>query len=184
MSARTLAMLIAVSMGLLSGCAATVRTSEGTAPVRVGSHANSAIVLSITGSKTATESSDWEQFKGIWRQALKDEASSISATFDTQEGDPKAKGMPGTLLVVDVADFRLISAGARYGLGVMTGNAFVSARVTFRDLASGDVWGDRPYDTKSTAWQGVFSAMTEKQVRAICRDIAQTLRDGASTAKH
>jgi hypothetical protein len=63
----------------------------------------------------------------------------------------------------------------RYGFGVMTGNAFVQARVSFRDLKTGDSWGERSYDTSSTAWQGVFSAMTDKQVRAICKEIVADL---------
>jgi hypothetical protein len=84
-------------------------------------------------------------------------------------------GAPGSLIVVDVEDFRLVSAGARYGLGVMTGNALVKAHVTFRDLATGDVWGNRQYDTTSSAWQGMFAPMTDKQVRAICKEIAASL---------
>jgi hypothetical protein len=31
------------------------------------------------------------------------------------------------------------------------------------------------YDTSSTAWQGVFSAMTDKQVQAICKQIVEQL---------
>jgi hypothetical protein len=31
--------------------------------------------------------------------------------------------------------------------------------------------GERTYDTSSTAWQGAFSAMTDKQVQAICKQI-------------
>jgi hypothetical protein len=91
------------------------------------------------------------------------------------EGEPKATGEPGTLLVVDVADFRLLTASARVGLGVMTGNAYVQAKVSFRDLKTGDTWGEQKYDTTSTAWQGVFSPMTEKQVRAICKEITSEL---------
>jgi hypothetical protein len=57
----------------------------------------------------------------------------------------------------------------------MTGNAFVNAKVSFRDLNTGQVWGERHYDTSSTAWQGVFSAMTDKQVKAIGKEIVTTL---------
>ena len=44
-----------------------------------------------------------------------------------------------------------------------------------KGLKTGEVWGEREYDTTSTAWEGVFSAMTEKQVRAICKDIVTEL---------
>jgi hypothetical protein len=159
----------------LGGCAATVKKTGDAAPIKVGASATNSIVLSITGSKDATDSKDWEPFKGLWREAMKEEAAGIGASFTAQDGDPKPTGTSGTLLAVDIADFRLVSAGARYGFGVMTGNAFVNAQVAFRDLNTGEVWGERHYDTASTAWQGVFSPMTDKQVRAICKEIATTL---------
>lgn len=115
----------------------------------------------MTGGKDATTSSDWAPFKQLWREALKEEATPLGATFAAQEGEPKSTGAPGTLILVDVEDFRLVSAGARIGLGIMTGNAFVKAHVSFRDLSSGDdAWGNRQYDTTSSAWQGVFAPMT------------------------
>ncbi|HEX3374787.1 MAG TPA: hypothetical protein VHS13_11310 [Edaphobacter sp.] len=160
---------------LLVGCAATVKKTGDAAPIKVGASATKSIVLSMTGDKDATDSKDWEPFKGLWREAMKEEAAGIGATFTALDGEPKPTGTDGTLLAVNIADFRLVSAGARYGFGVMTGNAFVNAQVAFRDLNTGEVWGERHYDTSSTAWQGVFSPMTDKQVRAICKEIATTL---------
>ena len=58
----------------------------------------------------------------------------------------------------------------------MTGNAFIDSKVSFLDLQTGATLGERTYNTKSTAWQGVFSAMTEKQVQAICKDIVAQVR--------
>ena len=55
--------------------------------------------------------------------------------------------------------------------GIMTGNAFINAQVTFRDLKGGDVRAMKTSDTTSTAWQGIFSGMTTKQVRAMCHEI-------------
>ena len=163
---------------LLGGCAATVKKTGDETPIKVGADATKAIVLSMTGSnKDVTEAKDWESFKGIWREALQEEATAIGATFENQEGGPKPTGKPGTLLAVDVADYRLISVGARVGLGIMTGNAYVKAHVTFRDLNTGAAWGDRQYDTSSTTWQGVFSPMTDKQVRAICKEMVSTLSE-------
>jgi hypothetical protein len=170
----TATVLSVVLIGL-SGCAATVKKSADSKPIAIGNDAAKGFVLNMTGSKTATDSSDWEPFKGLWRQALKEDAATMSATFAAQEGEAKSTGEPGTLLVVDIADFRYLSTGMRYGFGVMTGNAFVQAHVTFRDLKTGDLWGERNYDTTSTAWEGIFSAMTEKQVRAICQQIVADL---------
>jgi hypothetical protein len=167
--------LLAIVGMALTGCAASVKRTENSPPIRVGDGATKMLVLNMMGSKDSTESSDWEPFKGLWRQALKEDAVTLGAPFSAQEGEPKSTGEAGTLLVVDVADFRYLSTGMRYGFGVMTGNAFVQAKVSFRDLKTGESWGERSYDTSSTAWQGVFSAMTDKQVRAICKEIVADL---------
>ena len=64
-----------------------------------------------------------------------------------------------------------VALGAGVMLGVMTGNAFINAQVGFRDLKTGETWTTKTYDTKSSAWNGVFAAMTTKQVRAMCHEI-------------
>jgi hypothetical protein len=133
------------------------------------------IVLNVTGSKAIMDSGDWEQFKGEWRAAMKAAAGSIGATVVAQEGEPKATGAPGVLIVVEVADYHYLSPGARYAFGVMTGNAYINSTVQFRDLTTGNLQGERKYDTSSSAWQGIFSAMTEKQVQAICKQIVGEL---------
>jgi hypothetical protein len=163
--------LLAVSLAL-GGCAASVtKPTSNEAPIRVGRDGAKSIVLNVTGSQAATESKDWEQFKGVWRESMKDEVTGIGASFAAQEGDPKPNGQAGTLVVVDIMDYRYLSAGARVAFGMMTGNAYIKSTVHFRDLATWTVLGDRAYDTSSTAWQGAFSAMTEKQVQAICKQI-------------
>jgi hypothetical protein len=164
--------LLAVSLAL-AGCAASVtKPTSNEAPIRVGRDSAKSIVLNITGSNVATESKDWEQFKGVWDASMKDEVTGIGASFAAQEGDPKPTGQAGTLVVVDIMDYRYLSAGARIAFGMMTGNAFIKSTVQFRDLATGNMLGERTYDTSSTAWQGAFSAMTDKQVQAICKQIA------------
>jgi hypothetical protein len=167
--------LLIIAVFSLGGCAAGVKKGDNAVPIKVGTDASKMLVLNMTGSKDSTTSKDWEPFMGLWRQALKEDMASMGAPFSAQEGEPKSTGEPGTLLVVDITDFRYLSAGARYGFGIMTGNAFVNARVSFRDLKTGEVWGEQKYDTSSTAWQGVFSAMTDKQVRAICKEIVGNL---------
>jgi hypothetical protein len=141
------------------------------APVRDRAEAGKSIVLNMTGSTVATTAKDWHDFKGVWRDACMQEAAEVGAAFSMQESEPKPTGESGTLVVVDVADYRYVSAGARKMFGVMTGNAYINAQVAFHDLRSGDVWSNRTYDTSSTAREGVFSAMTVKQVRAICHAI-------------
>jgi hypothetical protein len=156
---------------MAAGCASTVQKSDQSAPIPVGAEAGKSIVLNMTGSTVSTTAEDWNEFKGLWGDACRQETVAVGAAFSMQEGEPKPTGNAGTLVVVDVADYRYISTGARVMLGVMTGNAYINARVTFRDLKSGDVRASETYDTKSSAWGGVFAAMTTKQVRAMCHEI-------------
>jgi hypothetical protein len=162
---------------LVAGCASTVQKSGQSAPMAVGAAAGKSIVLNVTGSTTSTTAEDWNDFKGLWREACRKDAAAAGAVFSMQDGEPKPTGDAGTLVVVDVADYRYISNGARIMLGVMTGNAYINAQVTFRDLKSGDVRASETYDTKSSAWGGVFAAMTTKQVSAMCHElVAETAR--------
>ncbi|MET0226650.1 MAG: hypothetical protein ABW187_09435 [Dokdonella sp.] len=147
----------------------------------VGLASSKAIVLNIDGSRVATEAKDWEPFKGEWRAAMRTAASEAGATFSEQRGPAHPTGQPGTLVSVFVDDYRYISPGARYGFGIMTGNAFVDAKAKFSDLDSGQSFGERSYNTSSTAWQGVFSAMTAKQIEAICKDIVHDVTASASS---
>ncbi len=94
---------------------------------------------------------DWNDFKGLWREACIQQSTGVGAVFTMQEGEPKPTGDAGTLVVVDVVDYHHRSTGARIMFGVMTGNAYINAKVTFRDLKSGDLRGSKAYDTKSSA---------------------------------
>ena len=164
-------LILASLVVMAAGCASTVQKSDQSAPIPVGAQAGKSIVLNMTGSTVATTAKDWNDFKGLWRDACTQESATASAVFSMQDGEPKPTGDAGTLVVVNVADYRYVSTGARIMLGVMTGNAFINAQVTFRDLKSGDVRANKTYDTTSTAWQGIFSGMTTKQVRAMCHEI-------------
>ncbi|WGF90012.1 hypothetical protein [Marinivivus vitaminiproducens] len=159
--------MAAVAMAL-AGCAANLEQGDaGAPPLRVEPTASRNIVLNVTGSPVATGSEDWQDFKGEWTAAMEAAATARGARFGTQDGEPRATGQAGTLVVVDVEDYRYMSTGARFGLGAMAGNAYVDADVRFLDLASGTPLGRRSYTTSSSAWEGVFSAMTSKQVGAI-----------------
>jgi hypothetical protein len=159
-------------VSFLGGCAATVKKQDGSAPVPVGTKApGKHVVLNLTGSDETTSAKDWTDFKGIWRDECSDEFRVGEAQFEMQDGPPQPTGSEGTLVMVNVVDYRYVSIGARVMLGIMTGNAFINAQVGFRDLKTGETWATKTYDTKSSAWNGVFAAMTTKQVRAMCHEI-------------
>jgi len=160
----------------LAGCAASV--SKSTRPdsqMRVGHDSARMIVLNLTGSSDAIESRHWDKFQHVWRKSMQDEANAIGAAFVSQNGAPLWTGQPGTLVLVNIDDFRYLSEGMRVAFGMMTGNAFITAKVQFLDLATGSVMDQRSYDTTSTAWQGIFSAMTATQIKAICTDIGREI---------
>ncbi len=164
--------LILASLAVMTaGCASTVQKSAQSAPIPVGAEAGKPVVLNMTGSTVATTAKDWNDFTGLWRDACTQEFTAVGAVFSMQDGEPIPTGDTGTLVVVNVADYRYVSTATRIMFGIMTGNAFINAQVTFRDLKSGDVLGTKTYDTTSTAWQGIFSGMTTKQVRAMCHEI-------------
>lgn len=157
---------------LVTGCASTVKKSDGGAPVPVGTKApGKLIALNVSGSEATTSAKDWASFHTIWNDECRDEFSEAGAEFLMLDGSPQPTGSAGTLVAVNVVDYRYVSIGARVAFGIMTGNAFINSQVAFRDLKTGDTWGTKTYDTKSSAWQGVFSGMTTKQVRAICHEI-------------
>ena len=110
----TSAAVMVIAVAALAGCAANVqRGSVSEAPIQIAAAASKNVVLNMTGSSVATGSEDWEPFKGEWRSAMAAAAASRGATFAAQEGAPRAAGEPGTLVVVDVNDYRYLSPGAR-----------------------------------------------------------------------
>jgi len=176
-----------LAMALLVGCASTPRpastapaatpvaTAEPAAPIlpRLALPAASAkrVVLSMNGPATVTQAKDWPAFKEEWRTTFADHAKAAGVAFDVQQGDARAVGQDGILLNVYVNDYRMVGIGARIFFGVMTGNAYIDAKASFVDLNGGTSFGDRTYNTSSSAWQGIFGKMTPQQVDAIATQV-------------
>ena len=170
---RTLCVVAAVT--LLAGCAAeVVKGSESS--MRVPPASASTLVLNVSGSKESLASSDWDDFKREWQENFEAQAAIAHVAFRMQDGPASATGVDGTLLSVYVNDYRFIRPGARYVTGVFGGNAFIESTFRYADLKTGATFGVHTVNTTSTAWQGVFSAMTNKQVEAIAADVMQQLR--------
>lgn len=158
---------------LLSSCAASVRDPSSSSSLQAGNRKVTKVALTLTGSSAARNSKDWEHFKSEWKTAMASSASSAGLGYSYHGSAPGTGAAGTTSVVVHVKDYRYVSTGARYGLGVMTGNAYVDSTATFRDLKTGKSLGTKNYSTSSTAWQGIFSAMTDKQVQAICDQIVK-----------
>jgi hypothetical protein len=173
---KVLSWMLPVAALALSGCAANVVKSGGN-DIRVPAESAKKIVLSVSGPATVTGSADWAPFRGELRNAFANEAEASGIAFTMADATAKPTGEAGTLLAMEVNDYRYLSTGARYGLGIMTGNAYVNAKVRYLDLKTGRLYGEQSVNTSSSAWQGVFSAMTDKQLQAIARDVVGDIRN-------
>lgn len=138
------------------------------------------LVLAMTGPKVVVESKDWPAFKREWQDTFADHARQAGVAFAFSDTEPRPTGEDGTILLVDVADYRLVGIGARIMFGVMTGNAFIEARARFSSLRDGTPFGEQTYSTTSSAWSGIFAKVTPQQVDSIA---ATVLRDFAAAKR-
>ena len=156
--------------------AAPAPVAPSAQPVAVPAASARKVVLNLTGPKAVVEAKDWSSFKDEWRATFADHAKTAGIAFEVQQGEARTTGEAGTLLNVYVNDYRMVGIGARIFLGVMTGNAYIDAKVTFSDLSAGSGFGDRAYNTSSSAWAGVFGKMTPQQVDAIASQVFEELK--------
>jgi hypothetical protein len=171
---RFFVVAIAIS---LSGCAATVNKASSTqSTLSAPSAATTKVALVISGNATIQASSDWQTFRAEWRTAFNSAATTAGLAFAYFESEPTDQPVGTTLVKVSVNEYRYLTPGARFGFGIMTGNAFIDADAEFIELPTKRLLGTRKYATSSSAWQGVFSAMTDKQVSALSTEMVQEIK--------
>ena len=174
-SKLSFALTCAVAISLLSGCAASVK-SGGTPTLPIQEAAKRNLQVSYQGNSKVLQNEDWPLLKQDWHEALRAEASSAGYSLaETRTIGPVGKD--GVGIQVNVTNFRYLTPGARYGAGVMVGNAWINSSADFTDLKTGQLIGTRTYDTSSSAWEGVMSAMTEEQVQAIAKQIISDIKN-------
>jgi hypothetical protein len=170
-----LALLVIVTAAAISGCAANVVKSDGNTQAIKTQDRPAAVALFITANQKTLASSDWNAFRAEWRTAFESAAAEARLPFsyhETQEINAPDRTM---LVKLNVIDYRYLTSGARYAFGIMTGNAFIDVDAEFILLPQNKLAGSRKYTTSSSAWQGIFSAMTAKQVQAISNQIVQEI---------
>ena len=187
MSVRFITVLAAAAL-ILGGCAASVErkapSADAGAPapqqqasMKIPADAGKRLVLNMQlDPKLAATDTGWSDFKKEWIDITKEQATGKGMSFATQDSEAKATGEPGTLVVVRINDYRHVTVGRRIALGVFSGNAYIDSKVEFRDLATGKLYGERAYNTSSSAWGGVFSAMTPKQIYALADEIVGEIK--------
>jgi hypothetical protein len=187
----------ALLMGILvGGCAANggQRDSAATAappsaaaapvtaslpPLTMPSASTKRLILNMTGPAAVTQAKDWPAFQEEWRATFAEHAKEAGVAFDVQKGEAHSIGESGTLLQVYVNDYHMVGIGSRIFFGVMTGNAYIDAKASYSDLNDGNVFGERLYNTTSSAWGGIFAKMTPQQVDVIASKVFAEL--GAAT---
>ncbi|PZP94329.1 DUF4410 domain-containing protein [Pseudorhodoferax sp. Leaf265] len=165
----------------LAGCAANVERpgSAGGNALQVPARAQTSVALVVrAASPELARSADWQALRGAWRDAMAEAAKTAGKQFQYLEAEPQSTPAGSTLVVVQVKDYRYLSTGARYGLGVMTGNAYVNADAAFYVGPGRTPVGQRSYSTSSSAWQGIFSAMTDKQLASISAAMLKDIDGG------
>ncbi|RCW72830.1 hypothetical protein [Pseudorhodoferax soli] len=165
----------------LAGCAANVERpgGGGASALQVPARAQGGVTLVVrAASPELARSSDWQALRGAWRDAMAEAAKAAGKQFQYLENEPQSTPAGSTLVVVQVKDYRYLSTGARYGLGAMTGNAYVNADAAFYVGPGRTAAGQRSYSTSSSAWQGIFSAMTDKQLASICAAMLKDIDGG------
>ena len=185
---------ILLIIALAGGCATSGGSHDSTASASAAGETSAALpplnmppaslkrlTLNMNGPTTVTQAKDWPAFQEEWRATFADHAKAAGVAFDVEKGDPHATGQTGTLLQVYVNDYRMIGIGSRIFFGVMTGNAYIDAKASYSDLNDGKVFGERVYNTSSSAWGGVFAKMTPQQVDAIASKVFAEL--AAATPK-
>lgn len=159
------------AIAALTGCAANVTRPSNAPKVAISPAATRHIVLTLTGTPEVVNSADWGAFREEWQTSMGAATSSNGARFTLAEPGAPLGTAPATLVRVKVNDYRYVTQAKRYGLGVITGNAFMDLDVDFLELPSQRSVGSRKFTTSSSAWQGIFSAMTPKQVEAVSTEI-------------
>ena len=155
-----------------SAPAAATQQAPRVAPaVAIPDAAKRKLVLAMTGPKHVVEAKDWPEFKREWRETFAEHAKQEGVAYSFVETAPQATGEDGTIVLVDVADYRNVSIGARIFLGVMTGNAYIEAQARFSSLRDGSPFGVQQYSTSSSAWGGIFAKVTPQQVDSIAANV-------------
>jgi hypothetical protein len=169
---RAIALL---ATAVLAGCAANVATSSSP-PLNLGPDATRFVVLNLSGTPSAMRSNGWPNLGDEWQKAIGEAGDAAGIRTSYREGEPRPTGEPGTLVDVFVNSFRHVAPGTRFVVGVMAGNAHLNVKVRFLDLKTGAVIGERTYNTTSRGGEGIFSAMTDRQVRAIASEIVGEIK--------
>jgi hypothetical protein len=187
---RTFALTTCAAALVLAGCATTVNqtsapgASTASAPASLQIPAASgAIAVVLVASAEMKKSGDWKSFTDEWQSALPEAAKELKTSSSLAENEAAIAPGSARLIRVKVNDFRYISTAKRFMLGIMAGNAFMDLDVEYVQLPSMQVLGSKKINTSSSAWEGIFSGVTPRQVAAVSMVVLKDAQGSGSAAK-
>ena len=178
---------LALAVASLVGCAAKV-TQTSTSPSKPGTTSIAtqkvqapagALVAVVTGSPSVLSNGDWQDFLKQWQASLANSARTAKLPFHFAKDEAAIPANASILVRLTVNDFRYVSTGKRFALGVMAGNASMDVDAQYIELPANKPFGSKKFNTTSSAWEGIFSAVTPKQVQTVSELI---VNEAVSTA--
>jgi hypothetical protein len=167
-----------LALAILGGCAATVVKPTDAPEAQISiPEATKALEVVLVPAPQLQTGDDWTAFREEWQTGLASASAQQNFQATLLKKEPDAVAASSVLARVKVNDYRYVSQAKRYSIGIFSGNAFMDLDVEFLAPPGKRLIGSRKFTTSSSAWQGVFSAMTPKQVEAVT---AELVRDVAS----
>ena len=165
-----------LTVSLLAGCAGEVQTTASSGELALSKQARRHLLVHLDGSPSAKADPNWHEMEAAVRSQL--DRQVFNALYQvTFVGARRTNALqPGLMLEVHISDFNYQEQLPRYFLGPTTSEAWVGTQVSFYDLQSGRPLGNRSYRSSSSGWGGMFSAMSEKQIKAMTKRIVQDIR--------
>lgn len=161
----------------LAGCATkvtqtaiapTLATSSKAAKVPGGT-----VVAIMSANDDVKARSDWSDFLEQWQKSLTNAAEDQAVSFIFANDESSMPANAAVLVRIHVNDFKYVSQVKRYMLGVMAGNATMDVDAKYISLPANEPFGAKNFNTSSSGWEGIFSAMTPKQVEAVSNMIVK-----------
>ena len=132
----------------------------------------------VTGSAAAQSNSDWSSFLQEWESSLTDSAVTAKTSLVFAKDETAIPANASVLIRLTVNDFKYVSTTKRFMLGILAGNAFMDVDAQYVELPANKIFDSKKFNTSSSAWEGIFSAVTPKQVRTvselIVKDVVST----------
>lgn len=162
---------------LFAGCAATVtKNGPSQTPLNVSASAKKDIIFQVKPARGMPGAGNWDALKNDWRYGMALAADKASMHLTWQDGDAIQNEAPGVFVVVNVRNFQYMEPESRLLGGVLAGNAYLNAEIEFYELPMKRLLGTRVYGTSTSAMEGIFSATTKEQIKAMSTEIVKEIR--------